>query len=58
MRVRGNLPEMRLSRRLSAPNGSWLARASHGSSHAENCWEKADQSDDSRLSPHNSVHAL
>ena len=53
----GNVPEMRLSRRLSAPNGSWLTRASQGSSQAENCCEKTDQSNDSCPPPHQCVHA-
>jgi len=56
--LEGSLPEMRLSRRFSAPNGSWLTRASQGSSQAENCWEKTVRSNDSCPPPHRSLHAL
>ena len=53
--ARENSPEMKLSRLFSAPNGSWLMRASQGNSQAENCWEKMDGSNGSCPLPH-SLH--
>ena len=56
MDIEGNSPEMRLLRRFPAPNGSWLTRASQGSSQEENCWEKIDHWNNSGPVPHSRVH--
>ena len=43
---------MRSSAFASSPNGSWDTRASHGSSHEENCFENTDQLKGSGSDPH------
>ena len=43
---------MKSSTFSSSPNGNWDTKASHGSSHAENCFSNTDQLKDSAPDPH------